>query len=370
MATAHASTESGDRNKSTRAKPGRLFFITLAVAEVYSSIREDFLLAFEGYPIVSYLVALEESRQSLEVSNHLHCYLEFEEPILLTVLRDIIVSVFDDLHLDIQSCRSKRNCLKYCSKEDVNLHTNVKESLLHINYRLYCWAKRTACFRHTDPFVVEHRNNYIFLSKYLRDFKLYGGECRCILRPLDFCWMGWALTVIMWWNDVIKGFSHKRKCLYLHGPSNTGKTSLIELLIGRNNMKYVFYPGVGKFFMQDFDGNFHKIILFEEFNYSFCVVSKLKRLLEGKKDSYAVKCCSDKLILFRGPIIFISNFEEVGDYALRNRLLFVSADTPYYREAKGPLPKTEGLSQGSPIYVISSEEESVQAVPSTSTLSS
>lgn len=82
----------------------------------------------------------------------------------------------------------------------------------------------------------------------------------------------------------------KKRQLYLWGPSNVGKSSLVESLIGKVNMKFVFYPGVGKFFMQGFDPYFHKFFLFEEFKLHFYPVNMLKRLLEGREYAYPVKC--------------------------------------------------------------------------------
>lgn len=93
-------------------------------------------------------------------------------------------------------------------------------------------------------------------------------------------------------------------------------------------MKYVYYPGVGKFFMQSFDVYFHKVIIFEEFNFSFYQPSFLKRLLENQTYAYPVKCSNDNIFNFNGPIIFISN-EDIrdvcSDEALLGRLLIVTA---------------------------------------------
>lgn len=122
----------------------------------------------------------------------------------------------------------------------------------------------------------------------------------------------------------------RTKQLYLYGPTATDKSSFIESLIGRCNMKYAFYPGVGKFFMQDFEISFHKLILFEEFKYDFYPPSMLKRLLEGRPFSYPVKGLCDKMINFAGPIIFVSNDNEVSDPALISRLLFVSASSEFW----------------------------------------
>lgn len=126
----------------------------------------------------------------------------------------------------------------------------------------------------------------------------------------------------------------KKSKLYLWGGTNVGKSSLVESLVGRSNMKYVFYPGVGIFFMQGFDPFFHKIIIFEEFNVNFYKGSFLKRLLEGRQYSYPVKCGPDSVYYFKGPILFISNdniSEICMDNALLGRLKIIHAVQPLWQ---------------------------------------
>jgi len=44
----------------------------------------------------------------------------------------------------------------------------------------------------------------------------------------------WRDDVITWLEDwVVNGYSHKKKQLYLHGESNTGKSSFINHLMGK-----------------------------------------------------------------------------------------------------------------------------------------
>ena len=44
----------------------------------------------------------------------------------------------------------------------------------------------------------------------------------------------WRDDVITWLEDwVVNGYSHKKKQLYLHGESNTGKNSFINHLMGK-----------------------------------------------------------------------------------------------------------------------------------------
>ena len=75
----------------------------------------------------------------------------------------------------------------------------------------------------------------------------------------------------------------------MYGPSNARKTTYIEELVGVNNFVHVYHPTEHQFFMTDYDPDVHKIIIFEEFDASLYKMSHLKRLLEGRADSYQVK---------------------------------------------------------------------------------
>ena len=71
----------------------------------------------------------------------------------------------------------------------------------------------------------------------------------------------WALEVVVWWNNIIKLIGKKNKMLYLFGEPNVGKSSLVDMLIGRNS-KYMYYPVSGQFHFGDFDVDVHKIVVF------------------------------------------------------------------------------------------------------------
>lgn len=327
-----------DKENVKRLKPGSIFFITVECSSINETIRSDFVSSLSS--VVTYCVALEESVSSKRVGYHLHIFLEFDKPLLLSALRQLCIAFFGDVHIDVQACRSKKTCLKYITKEDVNCYYNCKLSSLHFNKRVYEWAKSRNRFLHTDPFVVEHRFCYRYLKKYFDDFKkknsVFDGFSVCMQINL-----GWAYDCAIWWNNKINSNVIKDKQLYLWGPSNVGKSTLIERLILRKNLKFVFYPGVGKFFMQGFDINYHKIIVFEEFDIKYYCLSMLKRLLEGRKFSYPVKCDMDLTFSFCGPVIFVSNYNEIVEEALINRLLFVSAHSPFWEAMEAAIPKSE-----------------------------
>lgn len=345
-----------------RKRGGRQFFITVELLEIYEGVREDFLAWFEG--VLTFCVAVEISRVSSRVSNHLHAFLEFDNDILLADMNDYVRACLDGLHFDLQACRSKKTVLKYITKEDRVPLYNCKMSMLHFNYRSYVWAKYAKRFSCEDPFVQEHRFCYKYLERLFADVKCVEMG-QCVLKPLSYFSTYWTFQCVKWWNEKICKSVHKSKQLFLYGNSNVGKTTFVELLIGRVNLKYVFYPGVGKFFMQGYREGFHKIIVFEEFNGKFHCMSMLKRLVEGKMYAYPVKCGADALIQFKGPIMFVSNYDyEEADDAMKNRLLFVSADEAFWEVAEKVLPKEENaytFEEEVQVCEISDEEEEHKA---------
>lgn len=97
--------------------------------------------------------------------------------------------------------------------------------------------------------------------------------------------MFFSITVVHWRlqiggiRPIHLGFIKNH--VYIYMVHNAGKSSFIEKIIGKQNLNFVFLPGDGQFFMQSLDEDFHKVILFEEFEVSKYPYNCLKRLLEG-----------------------------------------------------------------------------------------
>lgn len=242
---------------------------------------------------------------------------------------------------------------------------NCKHSDLHFNFRAYDWACSAEFFDHSDVFVMEHRFCYKYLQNLFVDVKKsllpsFGG-----FRKVEMSYLGWAMLVAVWFNKAIKNTDYKFKQLYLYGPSNEGKSTYIESIIGKQNMKYVYYPSNGNFAFAGLDVRVHKLILFEEFKIYDYDRSMLKRLLEGRIFAAPIKCLPDRLIKFTGPIIIVTNCtDSLNDLSIRNRLYFVEANEAHYEMEAEPLPKEEEVSietscnSSSSVISLSSEESS------------
>ena len=83
--------------KQSRRTPGRLFFITVSLSYLYTSLRSNFVGLFED--VTSYCSCVEVSRQSGAMTHHLHLFLEFAEPKFIEDIRSwvsIIGSAYGD----------------------------------------------------------------------------------------------------------------------------------------------------------------------------------------------------------------------------------------------------------------------------------
>lgn len=370
------SSENSNKCKRVRKKPSTKFFITIDLPDYYESVRKDFLAWYSE--VITFCIAVEVSRVSSRVSYHLHAYLEFLTPCLLSDLREYIKTCLQinewPTRFDVQSCRSTRNVLKYISKEDRNIFYNCKLSMLSFNYRSYMWALSVDKFSFSDPFVQEHRFCYRFLQKMFDDVKSKlvkpTGLRKCVKA---YC--NWSLDVCIWWNNFLKTVGFRKKQLFIYGPTSVGKSSYIETLIGKGNLCVTYFPGVGKFFMQGYKPGFHKVVVFEEFDSKYHCHSMLKRLLEGRPYAYPVKGEMDMIIQHSGPIIFVSNYyPDDFDDALKSRLLFVSATEAFWSSAEALLPKEEvdSLSQSDDevsIFELSSDEGEEESFALHNTLS-
>lgn len=114
---------------------------------------------------MSYVIVLEKSSKGAKVEEHVHAYWFMHSEWKCTEISEFVRSVPICRSCDVQFARSPKASKKYCSKEDVYLLNNCKTSDLHFHYRTYLWAKSTPYFKYNDPYVVEHRFCYLYLTQ-------------------------------------------------------------------------------------------------------------------------------------------------------------------------------------------------------------
>lgn len=331
-----------------------MFSITVSYANITKQQVFDHL-----EQLCSSLIVAEESHYN--GSLHHHIFMKTYLPVELKDVKNQIYSVYQ-IESDVSShgrvliekCKSQKSWIKYITKED-------SEPLLKgVDIRalsFYClaieWARNTPQFKFSDPFVLNHPQ-YFRLLEYVhrcvrsRMNAVQAQSMRpyhCVLNDTNRNWQG---AILEWWNDwIVNGWTHKKKQLYLYGPSNTGKTTFVHKLLSNcinshqvsdpDDYKYeeqVFQPlpNEPRYAFQDYDAEVHKIIKIDEFDIREYKVSDLKKLLAGESLRINCKNQSGRVINHRNPVIFISNLEPPNDLesvhykGFRERFLIVLAD--------------------------------------------
>ncbi|KAK9693903.1 hypothetical protein QE152_g33894 [Popillia japonica] len=319
--------------------------------------RQDFLQLFDRDDIISYCVSIERNYGTTETDdNNIR-----GRGRLIRIGLDGNVAVIErnygTTETDDNNIRGRGRLIRIGLDGNVAVDDDDDDDANKI-YHLHAYLK----FK-SNHFLADVR-------EYLTNLKFElarEASARVRFSQKDVCYRNWTMDVCQWWNryccDAVR-FEFKRPCLYLYGRSDVGKTTYVESLIGRHNLRYVFRPdvgkttyvesligrhnlryvfrpGIGNFFMQDFRADFHRVILFEEFDCKAHNLSLLRRLCEGRQHAFPVKCERDLLVAFRGPIIFVTNFDDVENEALRSRLLFVHASVPYWQSERVDVPKAE-----------------------------
>lgn len=328
--------------KGVRTVASSCYFITLRLNTFYDTIREDIALSFVDFLQIVVSAELDRSTKTNVSLYHYHIFVRLQYREYFDQMREYIELVFNNpVYLDVRNCRSPKSVLKYITKSDRDAYVfGVKVSELSFYYQAFDWARSVDRFDTTHPFVAAHWVKYRYLERFFNEVHDVSRDGIPSFKRVDQSYYGWPLECATWWNGTLRPWFHKRKALYLEGPTSIGKSSYIEKLIGRKNLKYVYYPSGGLFFMQGYTHH-HRIIIFEEFHMPNFHAFQLKRLLEGKPFAYPVKCGADLLITFKGPIIFISNENNIDDDALRARMFFVSAEQAFWELVTCVVPKDE-----------------------------
>lgn len=290
---------------------------------------------------------------------------------------DDIASRHGGIH--ITKVRSERNYLKYITKSDREpMIKNIDPQKLSFFYQANQWAKHTPQYDPADAFILNHPQYYNLLKQVhasvrartltaskqpLRLFtrnaqdleettqaptvqtsaataaaataaattaEAEAAEVEPSQTPsttaCDLATRKWKQDIIDWWNEfATNGHEHKKKQLYLWGPSNTGKSHFINTLLKacipvdeaealadpRAYEKHIFRPTPNdtRFAYEEYDERVHSVMLINEFDPDEYNLSDLKKALEG--DSFVIGCkhTSSRRIRIEMPIIFISNME-------------------------------------------------------------
>jgi len=116
----------------------------------------------------------------------------------------------------------------------------------------------------------------------------------------------------------VNGWTHKRKQLYLYGPTGTNKSSVVSLLLHENNL--VYRPSQDSWPFSGLQSQ-HQIIVWDEYVHLPQNESELKLVLEGQPCAIRRKGLPSIVIACRIPFIFISNYPPPDNNAILSRLI-------------------------------------------------
>jgi hypothetical protein len=343
------------------------FFLTVGPVEYYESVRSDFLAYFEG--LETYCVSIEKNHANSEV--HIHAFLKFHVQCTCDFLREVL-SFFEGT-VNVQCCKSRRNVLRYITKEDQSPLFNCRSSELSFAYRANVWCRSTLSWSYKDPFVLEHPQYYRLLRE-MHSEEHSRSFCRKPARqilPLYF-WPGWALELLL---QVYKQLWQKEKrAVYLHGLPGVGKTYITRRVLEALGLSNVYLPVCGTFFFGDFKQSTYDSVLFEE--WSFDSFEKnypaVKRIIDRMHVPVDRKFQDRSEIIVRCPIIFISNESAYSDRAFLRRVQVIDALENLENVEKVRVPKMEvdGPEEEVEVIEISSDEDNEVPVPSCSSFRS
>ena len=110
-------------------------------------------------PTNTYCVAVEVG-SSPSSKYHLHCYVEFEEKILLFDLPKVLTIFKNNKNFNVQTVHNRKRVLAYISKENLDLYYNCKISNLEFEYQSYFIIIRSLGSREFDIIQI---NFFIYI---------------------------------------------------------------------------------------------------------------------------------------------------------------------------------------------------------------
>lgn len=298
----------------------------------------------------TFVVAKESYHNSVSgLSHHLHLFLRYKIGFHVERLRRFLVLQFPNLSIHVQPCKSEKAWISYITKSDEIPYHNTSQKYFALAPLVYAWAQRTRVFRYKDPFVSQHVTYVNYLRKYLAE----ENSERAAAEIVDFSFhpvatmpdVPWTRVVGEWWNRFISTVGHKRPHLYLYGPPNMGKSTLIhDLILSLPGLATrVYVPDIDtKFAWGSLDPNLHRVILMDETDLAHFGIATLKLLLDGRPFRANIKGAPGIMITWPHPVIMISNYNPQQRYnpvGMMERLLLTHADVPWFDAPLIPIPR-------------------------------
>lgn len=347
------STNKTEKNKSTI--PCEQWFITISNIQVSNyDPRERLLSVFPTNYLEQYAISMEENSEGSKSTQHLHALIIFKagNGKSFDNLNELIGFFYPrpTYRYNIENVKSLDKSLKYISKSDKSLITNFSTSKFSQWYQLVQYCKSNEILNYTNPLIFGIKNTLTYVQQFHAEVRgnlvpWKGFESCNITDLITSC--PWVDDVVNTYNINIKCFDKKPKHVYLYGKANCGKSTVVESIIGEDNLKHhtLFINSYSSpFFFQNFIQGVHHYIVLEEFQYEHCLpgnINFLKKALERNSClSVPKKCQKEDIVKLFCPIFIISNFSLPGyaDAAFKTRLNIIHATCPYYECPTHVLP--------------------------------
>lgn len=135
----------------------------------------------------------------------------------------------------------------------------------------------------------------------------------------------------MWWNECVTNWVNKFPALYLYGPSNSGKTTIItDWLLKDLKSDQIYRPTRNdEFAWQSFNSNKHLVVVIDECDLKKFDIDEWKQCMQGSVVSVKIKGGERRDIAVKCPIIHISNYEPLQTGDVLNRIHIVKTSKIY-----------------------------------------
>jgi len=270
------------------------------------------------FPPVEWYIVSEETHK--DGSPHLHIAVSFQQEFSS---RDM--KAFDKIcgqHGNYQPMKNQRKCVEYVTKDGrFTAHGIDPESILMkkngktgVIAKLIAEGKTMKDIFEVEPgFVLMHKRKIEELQSWMQRRK--EKEMKKEWQPFspediqDLSTSG-EQEIALWLNKNLKvPREFKQKQLYIWGPANMGKTSLINKLAEFLN---VYYVPRDEDFYDDYEDGIYDLIVFDEFT-NLKKMQWLNQVLDGQS-MYLRKKGGQVLKKDNLPVIILSNYSVEQNY--------------------------------------------------------
>lgn len=307
------------RRGGKQDRPKGLFLLTVLLGDITSGVARKFqsdFVTFISELVSEYVVSIEQGN-TVKSAFHLHTFLRFKEEITCVEFREKCVEFFKDCVLDIQTVKNVRGAIKYVSKEDTQCLYNINISRMSFAFQAYYYCSSMESFDMGHSFVRNHPQYYKYLRELFLKLKLKRLCRNHYISPLVMFDYDWCREVYAWYyNFVSTKYYHKKKHIYLYGPSNVGKSYFARHLVSHLG-GYVYYPS-RQYPFGSLDV-YHKVIVWDEFSFDQINHDYLKLVLSGETFPINEKYVPERNFNVTIPIIMLSNHDPLNDDWFLNR---------------------------------------------------